>query len=306
MNSVEASPPDRFSDVWAFSAEFETDDQVRQEDAERAKRILLALPYEGPLTWLNMGPRLRYLRQCLRHLQRPSIDGSAALDLKAKLELGTSTSLASSVAMRCIRQTVLGALQNALADYSDAELRTVTVINRGWAFTADALDRVTAATIKNRFRTHLNKIGLTQVPGPFIAFLHGEFEPTSGTYQLHFHIVTTAAKAPILKRLTGRWGYEKTPTGAPPVVSRRVCNRAKQLSYLLKSYWPQRAVRLRDGVPKRDRRGSRISEPFGTQVLLWLDRQRLRNLTLMPDCWSLRNGGSDAMRTLYLSIFGPW
>ncbi len=47
-------------------------------------------------------------------------------------------------------------------------------------------------------------------------------------------------------------------------------------------------------------------EPFASQVLIWLDRQRLRDLVILNDCWSLRNGGTAAMERLYLSVFGVW
>ena len=142
------------------------------------------------------------------------------------------------------------------------------------------------------------------MPGPFICFLHGEFEPTSGVYQLHFHGVTTADKAAALHRLKAIAGYERTRTGAAPVRCEQVNDRPHQFTYMLKSYWPSRAVRLVDGERKRDRKGGRIPEPFHTQVLLWLDRQKLADMTLMNECWSPRKGGTPAMRSLYLLVQG--
>ena len=163
--------------------------------------------------------------------------------------------------------------------------------------------------MKARFRTDLNRIGLTKVPGPFIAILHGEFEPRSGCYVLHFHILTTREKAELLKRLKAKpgtkafSGYTATASGAAPVVCKPVRDRGRQFSYLLKSYWPARAIRRIKGVNKRDRRVRRIPEPYASQVLIWLDRQRLRDLVVMHDCWSRRRGGTPAMKQLYLSVF---
>ena len=59
-----------------------------------------------------------------------------------------------------------------------------------------------------------------------------------------------------------------------------------------------------DGERNRDRKGGRIPEPFHTQVLLWLDRQKLAHMTLMNECWSPRKLGPPAMHSLYLLVHG--
>jgi hypothetical protein len=59
---------------------------------------------------------------------------------------------------------------------------------------------------------------------------------------------------------------------------------------LLKAYWPERAVRLANGKSKRDRVFQRIKEPFATQALLWLDRQRPGDIVVLHGCRLLPNG----------------
>jgi hypothetical protein len=59
---------------------------------------------------------------------------------------------------------------------------------------------------------------------------------------------------------------------------------------LLKSYWPQKAVRLIDGVRKRDRDGKRIHEPYASIALLWLDRQAPADIAALQGCRFLPSG----------------
>ena len=300
----------------AEADDFETEEEARAEDRVRAKGLWLARPVPGRNTWTNMGRRLRLLERLPFPLPFPPRDSASIDRLLQKLEgQGTGSvanSLASAVTIRNIRLTVLGAMMSAFDGFPDEELATATVINQRWIYTPSTLDGVTARQVKNRFRTDLNRIGLLKMPGPFIAILHGEFEPRRGVYVLHFHILTTREKAEALKRLRSRRGskvfsgYQRTASGAAPIVVKPMRHRFRQVSYLLKSFWPARAIRRINGVDRRERRYRRISEPFASQVLLWLDRQRLRDLVIMHGCWSLRSGGPEAMRALYLSVHGPW
>lgn len=251
-------------------------------------------------------------KQRPRGVPKPSLNRDAVRALIKRLESGLASSfpsatLASSRRMRMIRQALYVALLAAFAPYPDEELRTLTVIYSGWAFSPADLDGVTATQVKAQFRQHLNRVGVPKVPGPLFAVLHGEFEPTSGRYQLHFHILTTAAKAAALKAgLTAQTikGYIATATGASPVRRSQIRDRVKQFSYLAKSYWPSRPVVMIGGKPKRVRRSRRIPEPFGTQVLLWLNRQSFADLVLLNDVWSPRKGGTAAMKRLYLFVMG--
>ena len=215
--------------------------------------------------------------------------------------------LASSLRMRTIRLELGRALLDAFADYLDADLRTVTVIYRGWSYTPAELDAVTAAQVKAQFRRHLERAGVLKMPGPLFSVLHGEFEPRSGRYILHYHLTTTTAKAAALKSgltSTKIRGYAKTATGSAPVRRSRVGNRVGQLTYLAKSYWPSRPVIQIEGMSTRLRDHHRIPEPYGTQVLLWLDRQTFSDLVVTHDCWSRRSGGTAAMKQLCLFAAG--
>jgi len=237
-----------------------------------------------------------------------SIDVNAAERLIQKLQSNVTSegeaTLASSLSMRRTRQRVIGALLYALKRHPNSNLRTFTILNEQWVFTPQQLNSITAKRIKNQFRSHLQRAGVLDLPGSFIAFLHGEFEPTKEVFVIHFHGVTTAEKADALRGLKTQPGYVKSDTGAAPIRIQNVNDRLSQMTYLLKSYWPQKAVRkCSDGEWRRDRKPSRIPGLFQTQYLLWLDRQQLGDITIFSGGWSPLNDGSPAMRSLYLSIF---
>ena len=290
---------------------FETEEKSRQEDRLRARHIRRVLNRPGPTTWLNIKDRLWLVKQSPRAVA-PPLDRDAAHDLANRLEAGVASgfptmTLASALRMRTIRLGLGRALLDAFEQYPNADLRTVTVIYAGWSYTPADLDRVSAAMLKAQFRRHLERAGVLKSPGPLFAVLHGEFEPASGRYQIHFHLVTTAAKAAALKAgLTAKKirGYTKTATGSVPVRRSRIGDRVGQLLYLAKAYWPAKATILIDGKATRLRNHHRIPEPFSTQVLLWLDRQKFGDLVLTHDCWSRRTGGTLAMKRLCLFVAG--
>ncbi|MES0090087.1 hypothetical protein [Mesorhizobium sp. M0030] len=198
--------------------------------------------------------------------------------------------LSSFLYMRQVRLNVVAALLSAMARFSNDKLRTVTVINRKWRFTGRQLRKVTAAQIKRQFRTHLQRAAILDEPGFLVAFLHGEYEPTTGVFQLHFHLLTTTDKAVfLLKNLRGRLGYKKTATGAVPIKRRKVRDRPEQFSYLLKSFWPARPVVEIRGQMKRVRGVRRIKGIQHTNYLLWLDRTDFSDILLLNKC-VYRNG----------------
>lgn len=287
---------------------FETEAESLREDRLRARRMRRVLNRPGPTNWLNIADRLWLAKQRPPRTASPPRNPEAIHDLAERLEAGVASgspplTLASSIRMRTIRQGLSRALLDAFSDYSNDDLRTVTVIYASWSHTPAELDRVTAAKIKAQFRQHLNRAGVLKLPGPLFAVLHGEYEPTSGRYILHYHLVTTVVKAAALKAgLTAKKikGYTKTATGSAPVRRSQVRDRVRQFTYLAKGFWPSKPIIKIDGKLKRVRGYRRISEPYGAQVLLWLDRQSFSDLVVTNDCWSRRKGGTAAMRQLYL------
>ncbi len=273
---------------------FETELFSVNEDSER--RSLIAQAF-GRLIFLGQGAEeiLPWLGPVSNPLQ-PFQGVLQALDHNEGAGRSRA-SLASSVGMRTIREEVLGRVLEFLEPFADGELTTFTLVNKRWRVTAEGLRALSPAAMGRQLRTHLNRAGVSALKGPLIAFIHGEYEPTSGCFQLHFHGITTRAKADRLRglvcargRLNRGWGYERTATGAAPLWRDPVRDRVRQVSYLLKGFWPQRTVRIAGGKPRRDRKSHRIGDPHHLLVLLWLDRHRWTDLALLQGCRVLPDG----------------
>lgn len=277
----------------SLDPDFETKAAARNED--RARRELIRDTLDKAVSRPN--PRLRRAKLKCANRSQP-LDRAHQLALLSNLrDTLLSPTLASSVCLRQLRMNMTGAILAMVEGIPLAELRTFTVLNNGWRLPAAKLDTTSARRIKQQFLTHLRRAGVLQVPGFLVAFLHGEFEPTSGVYVLHFHGVTNAARAKALDRLkvTSRgeargWGYDQSPTGSRPIVRKHVVNPLRQITYLLKAYWPEKAVRPTGSGERRDRRAQRIRNPYHTHHLLWLDRQQFTDIAIFNGCRLLRSG----------------
>ena len=290
---------------------FETEAASMEEDIDRLANLTMVLPLNSRRSWTNWAPKLAFYRYLVRYppsrMPLPTFSRKPVLALMAKLAADQDDppmTMATAVAMRHIRLKVIGALLDALADYHDDELRTITVVKPSWRFTPERLSTLSAKSLKVQFEGDLKRTGTYRYPGPLVAFLHGEWEPTHGVYVLHYHIVTTRAKAAYMlaefRKLPATFGA--TPYVLRPLRSSNVKDRTRQLTYLLKRYWPQRALRWIDGRWVRDRRFHRISEPYSSAYLLWLDRHRLLDLTIMNGTWSMKRGGSAEWKRFYLLV----
>ena len=286
---------------------FETPPAVEAEDQLRRQALLDYMPIVGPVGWRNIGA---VLKQAAAHIVgRPltRLDRRRALAFARKLDPDDRRpTVASAVAMRRFRINVIGGLIEALADYPDEELCTITIVKPAWVFTPAELSKVSARTIKRAFEQDLRRAGVADFDGPFVGFLHGEYEPTSGVYVLHYHCVTTREKADYVVRRLRRLKrtYRAKGIVKRPIRISKMKNRVGQLTYLLKRYWPSRPILTIDGVERRVRRTMRVPEPYSCAYLLWLDQQPFIDLTVSKGTWSPRKRGSAAWKAFYLIVGG--
>lgn len=184
-----------------------------------------------------------------------------------------------------------------------ADFTTFTVIPSTWEF--DDLNSAHANTMIEGVLADMYKAGLACVPGVLILFIHGEFDSRAKKWRLHGHGLVERSLVPMLDKLRELPKYKACrvlPGGNPSPVWTRVWIRRKPLvnipdplTYLLKSYWPSRPIYFSpDGKRSRMRKAGRIREPYHSQSLLWLNRWRLTDLTLMI---GLRVGRSGLVRT---------
>ena len=183
-------------------------------------------------------------------------------------------SLASRRYAREMRRVDTSNLLALIDQHPIAGLRTFTLVKPAWATDAEQLAEVSAQSFTSQFRRQLGRI-YRGAPGEFLfGQVHGEFDSRTKTFQIHLHGLCAAAyKQPLEAVAAGL----ATSGVAKPLRFRDVVqgDAARQITYLTQSFWPHRPTILIDGVPRRTRAKSRIPEPFGSAVLLWLDQQSI-------------------------------
>lgn len=253
---------------------FETAKEAGEEDAIRVAQIERALAMDSPL-----------------------IDADRARDLAARLRAydrrtGPAETLASSRYLRVLRIRVTGALLEFVEPWQTQHVRGAHLLPAAWEIHADDLNGTDPPKLLAQLRSTLNRLGAAQTDGFLIAFIHGEFEPESQVFRLHVHGIAGGGMIDILGKLGTLDGYKPRKDVAHPVKRQKLKNRPKQLSYLLKSYWPSRRIGPvgADGKRKRERAVHRPPEPYHTQYLLWLDQFDLSKITLLMGCKVSNNG----------------
>lgn len=258
----------------AKRSQFESLGMARGEDAKRAKLLK---------------------RAAVKH---PDVIGAhAAIPLSRRLAASgegeeVPDSLASSVHMRSLRVNVAGALWKLMRAAKPVKPHGFTIIPRNWQFTSAELDAVDPVKLLNTLRAALYKKGAAKATGWLICFIHGEYDPVWNVYRVHVHGFAHGSMVEVIDRLRQLPNYRTqryqqdgrlNPIYRPVQVTRQPPdNRRRQLTYRLQSYWPSRAIMVSaDGKSIRTRRRGRMVEPYHSQVLLWLDRWKLADLTLM-------------------------
>lgn len=257
--------PSQASQCERTGARFETPLQARAEDMERAALIR---------------------RACLS--EKPPFDLPDALPLADRLEQSgrgehEHETLASAVHMGGQRFRIGGALWEHHDTYGG---NTFTVRPRGWEFSPSDLAVQDPELLKQRFRAALNRLRVGEPSGYLWACLHGEFNANTGRFEVHIHGVAEGAMLGLVDELRRLPQYRQRKADghkSPRVVVGRkpLTNLPYPLTYTVQSYWPYRWRGVIDAVERRGKVRHRIPDPCHTQLLLWLDRWRLEDLTLM-------------------------
>lgn len=142
-----------------------------------------------------------------------------------------------------------------------------------------------------RFRQQLNRVHKGDETGFLAAILEAELEPSSRVLRFHLHGVATGSYVERLEQVRALPAYRKRDHVEKPLQLKRLKsdddeNRAKAVSYLLKNHWKQRRIGLvgKDGVIRRKRKSNRLEEPHHTDMLLWLDRHSVADISLFMGC----------------------
>lgn len=207
---------------------------------------------------------------------------------------------ASARYVRDQRIRIIGAVWKAVAEDPTGTIARFDVIKPAWAVDRKGLRETKSKQLCHEFRADLNRAALKVKPGGasrcdgfLIAFLHGEHESQSKLFQLHFHIIATGDWVAVVERLKKVKAYRPTKRVTRPVrASRKLDDLAYALSYLLKIYWPGKWRGKVSGQKnqRRRRKHGRISEPYHSDVLLWLHKQSLKDMVVMMNVRAGKNG----------------
>jgi hypothetical protein len=176
-----------------------------------------------------------------------------------------------------------------------------TIIPKSWEVTADKLPATNPKLLLKALLAALYRCGANNAKGWIFAGLHGEWDSIGKVYRLHVHGFADGELVGVIDRLRELPNYETRrylDDGSLNPVYRRVRVSRKPLEHLplpityrLQSYWPAKALVISDdGKRVRARRKKRIVEPQHSQVLLWLDRWSISDLTLMVGLRVTRTG----------------
>jgi hypothetical protein len=177
----------------------------------------------------------------------------------------------------------------------DHRIRFYTLVPHAWRYAGDQLATVAPKKLLEQFRAQFNRAGGAGHSGVLIAFVHGEYDPRTDTFQLHLHVLTVGGKAKAIEKLRNSPVYQVSKHVRRPIVKRKVKNRARQVSYhVAQGFWPAKPTVLVNGVPVRTRERQRIPEPHHAEVVMWLDRQRFSDLVWLHGC---RFSGRELVRS---------
>ena len=270
-------PPRAFhpAHTWEYAraaSRFETKGKAKREDERRASSI----------------KRLKAQMDTTECFGGATKNGLAALAKAIKSKSGP----ASARYMRKLRIRLTGSIW-ALLDGKQGHASSFTLVPRGWEYQGGGLEAADPVRLLEQIRLACMRLGSSEADGWAVLCLHGEHEPGSDKFVLHIHGLAEGGMREVVEKLRSTRLLRSTRQGGRDdridPVFRRVRRSRKPLSdlpdpltYLLQGFWPSRAEYSDEaGKVSRQRKKRRIVEPRHTEVLLWLNRWRPRDLVLL-------------------------
>jgi hypothetical protein len=177
-------------------------------------------------------------------------------------------------------------------EWGDA--RTFTLIPRGGDISAARLWAFNPVKFLEAIRADINRKLGKERDGFLILFLDAEFDAESEVYSFHVHGLAAGTLLEAVRNLKPRKHMRKgkRPSNkyrSDEKVHKRVKVRRKPLTnlpdpltYLCKPFWSLKwKGAVGSGMVKRKNGKARIPEPFHTQLLVWLDRYSISDISLM-------------------------
>ena len=209
------------------------------------------------------------------------------------------TTLPSKVAMRAIRLRMAGEL---LRLCRGKRTYFVTLIPRGLSIAPDDLPGLDPKKENQKLRVTSNRAGAnSRAEGWIFAYLEGEYNPATDMIQMHWHLivvgddmVSAIKRLRQLPRFKRRMGARYNHDGVKMRIQVKRIRQSRlhrAINYATKGTWYQKwRDEGADGARKIQKFRGRIQEPTGSKVLLWLDRWKVGDMTMMLNLWVGKNG----------------
>lgn len=218
--------------------------------------------------------------------------------LRTPLQNRTRHNCASALDMRSSRERVAGWLKE-LVDREELDPVFATVIPHKARVPHGELHRFDARKFMQCFRTDLNRAGASSATGGLVAGLDIDSDPRTEQYTPHVHAIVWGGHVDAINNLRKTENYRFDPdalarnSGAiHPIMLIEVRDRAiEAMTYIMKTFSSERPTYVdSEGETKRWSGRRRLREPQHTEMMLWLNKQRLSDIYLMMGVRVTRKG----------------
>ena len=207
---------------------------------------------------------------------------------------------ANPVYMRDQRIRIVGGIWKVIAENPDNDVFSFTLIPEGTVYAAGCLYEADPIAMNRKLRTHLRQAGIKDASGFLFMGMHGEFDPATGKFRLHWHGIGVGRDMrhalDRLRKVRAFKSRRASPTGSkvdkPIRVSRApLGSLPAAISYTVQGFWPSRWTGVGElGQPIKQRNKHRIKEPHHSEHLLWLSKWQLQDLILMVGMRATKHG----------------
>ncbi len=213
----------------------------------------------------------------VRHLQMAGANehGRLADKLETCAPEARCRSAACPICCRRFRWWFTGAVLEILGQIPDPIV--ATLIPGGQAVPTGDLRDFSPKRFGDMLRQQLRRTGAgNQV---ILGGIDGEYDEMHQLWQPHFHLIASASLKPTFDELRDRF-YLRSDRVHRPVLTQPVNDPARQVSYCVKSYWPQKVRYLDDAGKKRTSR-RRLDNGLHVDWLVWRDHFPLANFLFL-------------------------
>jgi hypothetical protein len=170
---------------------------------------------------------------------------------------------ACPLCMRQYRMWLVGEMIHIFEPYP--ELAAVTLIPAARAVGRDELVDVIPKRLRDTLRQQLHRYG--NLHGPIIGGIDGDYDEANSVWQPHYHLIMPASLSNQFVELKTQY-LPSTRRVYRPLLVQPVGDRAAQMSYAVKSYWP-RKVRYYDQHQRKRTIHRRLKPAMHADWLVW-------------------------------------